>query len=191
MRGLVIVVRWIWPLVVNIATAGAILVGLIIAGLVALMVLVLGGEAVLDWKGSALRDKLLFREEQRLEDLVNQAIKDDKRPSNQPVVLSDIIKQPMARACIEGKGAPSHVWRDGPTRKLMKQSYRPSRRPPFDDYHDTILAVAFADGRVLGILVPFDRYGVDFGTPDRFVCAEGGRIVFTVSHARAVRIRGD
>lgn len=154
-------------------------------------VLALGGDALLWWNDSVLRDWRDFGEEQRLENAVNQALHDGRRPLGQAVLLSELIARPMNLACVEGRGAPSHLWRDGPTRKLMKQSYRPLRRPPFDDYQDTILAVEFADGRVLGLLVPLDRHRVDFGTPDRHACASGGRLSFTRVTSSSFSIRGD
>lgn len=155
------------------------------------LALMFGGEALLFWDESTLRDWRDFEEEQRLEQAINRTLHDKTRPLGQPVLLSEIIPQSMRHACIEGGRPPSHVWLYGPTRKLMRQSYRPQRRPPFDDIFDPILAVEFIDGRVLGFLVPLYKHRLDFGTADQYVCAAGGRITFTREAPLAVTIRGD
>jgi hypothetical protein len=156
MRGIIIFLRWPQPIVTMIAMAAWLLVTVLASIVFWSIALIFGGEAIMDWEGSTLRDEVFFH-----------------------------------RACIEGWGAPQHVWRNGETASMRQKSYRPIRRGMSSDYGDAALAIEFADGAILAMDIPFGRATTDFGTPDRFVCADGGRLAFTWQTSRLVAIRGD
>lgn len=166
------------------------LVGITACAFVGFFMLVYGVDAILDWESSSLRDDILFQQERAQEQAVVRAISDGRQAIDLPIQLVALIDRPMRRACLEGWGAPGHVWQIGEAATMRRKSYRSIRRSTGSDHGDAALAIEFRDGAILAMLVPFGRASTDFGTTDRFVCAEGGRMVFTWHHKGLVTIRG-
>lgn len=192
MRGLVLFLQWLRPVAVSVLMAAAILVGIVFSSAFWSVALVVGGEAILDWEKSDFRDQFVFQRERAQERAVIRAIGSHGGSAvDRPVNLVELVDRPMRRACIEGWGAPRHVWLNGEAATMRRKSYRPIRRATSSDYGDASLAIEFADGAFLAMLVPFGRATTDFGTPDRHVCAAGGQLTFVREAPAAVRIRGD
>jgi hypothetical protein len=192
MRGIVIFLQWLRPVAASIAMAAAILVGIVFSLVFWSIALLVGGESILDWENSELRDQLAFHRERAQERAVVRAIgARGGQVIGRPVRLAELIDRPMRKACIEGWGAPRHVWLHGEPATMRRKSYRPVRRGMSSDYGEAALAIEFTDGAILALLLPFGRATADFGTDDRFVCADGGKLTFTWRQKGLVTIRGD
>jgi len=191
MRGIVHFLQWLQPIVTMIAMAAWLLVTILVSIVFWSIALIFGGEAIVDWESSTLRDEVVFRRERAQESAVIRTISDARRSPGRSVRLADLVGRPMRRACIEGWGAPQRIWLHGETAALRRKSYRPIRRSTSSDHGDASLAIEFTDGAILAMQVPFGRATADFGTPERFVCADGGWLVFTWQTSRLVAIRGD